>query len=692
MKCLTPIIFLCSFLNLYSQLSWTSLNGPKKLNATKIAFRSMSEYCLNESNLGILRTTDGGVTWTNIFPKNSDFVLITDLAMTLDGAVHVIAEPSNIFTPISYYVLDPGSSTWRRTNAKLTRNDKIATNSLGWVYLWDNTNLLYTKNNGQNIFGFNSAAYTDYNTQFIFYDDEHNFMYKYNLGNYKLYSFKGDGKELTEIFSPSFSATLYNCFHPDGYLFFGGNGLSRYDVNSNQLVDLRVSYNFKSMKLIDGNRILAIDFIGDYYLSNDAGGSWTLVRSAGDSEPILYHASNDSIIDFQMNSCKFQLRQSSANNEWKAIIPNFGSSNAMLVAAMGSSQLILLDCNLGSVIRTSDLGKTWVEQNRISYLSPNFQTFLKTNVVTSAYTGIQASFDNGNHWDKLARSPNFKNIISLVTDQDSVIVLVENNQYFYTSVDAGKTWSSCYVNSGSNAITNATSVKKAKNGDLFLIVDGIFYYSSNKGIYWNVINIMNKTVTAFEMVNDGTFLISAEGGIFDKGTYITNDRGKTISKRADRVFSTIKKIGKYFVGYDDSYVEVSLDTGRTWQRLDAGLPQFSRYFNVLWNDDGYLFVHVVGEGVYRTKKSLLEDVANHDFENESVHIYPIPSSGEITILLNEKYIGHDFEIIDMNGQRITTAKIDSKEIKISSDHFLSQIYFFKISNSSISKKFIVQKN
>ena len=131
----------------------------------------MSEYCLNESNLGILRTTDGGVTWTNIFPKNSDFVLITDLAMTLDGAVHVIAEPSNIFTPISYYVLDPGSSTWRRTNAKLTRNDKIATNSLGWVYLWDNTNLLYTKNNGQNIFGFNSAAYTDYNTQFIFYDD-----------------------------------------------------------------------------------------------------------------------------------------------------------------------------------------------------------------------------------------------------------------------------------------------------------------------------------------------------------------------------------------------------------------------------------------------------------------------------------------------------------------------------------------
>ena len=43
----------------------------------------MREYCLNESNLGILRTTDGGVTWTNIFPKNSDFVLITEGDVTI---------------------------------------------------------------------------------------------------------------------------------------------------------------------------------------------------------------------------------------------------------------------------------------------------------------------------------------------------------------------------------------------------------------------------------------------------------------------------------------------------------------------------------------------------------------------------------------------------------------------------------
>jgi photosystem II stability/assembly factor-like uncharacterized protein len=146
----------------------------------------------------------------------------------------------------------------------------------------------------------------------------------------------------------------------------------------------------------------------------------------------------------------------------------------------------------GSILHTSDSGKTWVEQNSGSNTDFRSIFFLNQNVgYISAYTSLLKTSDGGNHWSKIS--------YDTLVDLQSMVFMDENNglsimritqkpnskfKFLVKTYDGGLTWKRINVN-----IPQTYDSEIIKMDNLyFTIGDGnIILRSNDSGETWQTI-------------------------------------------------------------------------------------------------------------------------------------------------------------------------------------------------------------
>ena len=143
-------------------------------------------------------------------------------------------------------------------------------------------------------------------------------------------------------------------------------------------------------------------------------------------------------------------------------------------------------------------------------------------------------------------------------------------------------------------------------------------------------------------------------------------------------------------------VAVSVGTQFTQADIDSGKLEYS---SVGQNYDAYVsFTVIDGEGGFLGINNFDINVNNPDgtfdpvVANE-ILVYPVPANDRLTIDLTESSETFtSYDIVNVNGQILTTGSINSKMISITVSQFATGIYFINIKNAqySIPKRIVVE--
>jgi photosystem II stability/assembly factor-like uncharacterized protein len=153
----------------------------------------------------------------------------------------------------------------------------------------------------------------------------------------------------------------------------------------------------------------------------------------------------------------------------------------------------------GTVIKTSDLGKTWESvkiDNNLSFYSISFSK--KMGLIATSNGKIYKSTDLGNNWAKLdLTSPNLFRIVKILTN--SSIIAIDMNCRIFISKDDGENWI---------AINNKNELVDGLCGGLSIKDEMMVVYTSNgllisydNGLTWTFKEIIDKDIFGLSILS-----------------------------------------------------------------------------------------------------------------------------------------------------------------------------------------------
>jgi hypothetical protein len=69
--------------------------------------------------------------------------------------------------------------------------------------------------------------------------------------------------------------------------------------------------------------------------------------------------------------------------------------------------------------------------------------------------------------------------------------------------------------------------------------------------------------------------------------------------------------------------------------------------------------------------------------NQSYSVFPIPSKGNVTVKLNNTFVGKQFNVVDQLGKIISTGTIDNETVSVDLSNFASGVYYFETSDKTV---------
>jgi len=307
----------------------------------------------------------------------------------------------------------------------------------------------------------------------------------------------------------------------------------------------------------------AMDNNGVFYLNY----AWTLFRSNLDQGSIWTH------IDAPTGSVSGVLKYPNGNlmaNDWVSsdegkhwtININGGVYSANAIDSSGN----ILTSYGGNITRSQDSGKTWKTNSGV--LTQSLITAIEVRhkgeiFASSSNEGVFRSIDNGVTWDQINIGIKNQNIFSLAVHQNGDVYAGSQN-IIYKSTDVGLTWNTLTTNFPAKA-GNVTAMVVNTQGNIIAGVDnaGVFW-STDNGVTWTqkALGLTATKINALVSTPSGKVFAGTDSGIFflditPGANWLKFNQGLT----ATNVLSLCRdQSGRIYAGTDVSGVFSSINT------------------------------------------------------------------------------------------------------------------------------------
>ncbi len=306
-------------------------------------------------------------------------------------------------------------------------------------------------------------------------------------------------------------------------------------------------------------------------------------------------------------------------------------------------------CSSQGAYRSSDNGAIWVSKsNGLANLLGGGILNVGIRLFYVGPTGVFMSTDQGDNWNAAGLSTTDVRSIAAIND---TLFVGTNGAGIYKSVDWGANWVN--VNNGLGASLNFRAIE-SKGNTLFAggpIGTGV-YRSTDFGANWTLL-----------------------GGGLASGSY----RGFASN-------SQLIVAGSFGAG-----VFYSIDNGDNWTAINTGLSDLT-VFDVELNET-YIIAATNTQGVFRfalSNLNLTTDITDLN-PNNSISIFPNPSTNQINVLTDFTYHGSSYTILDINGRSVIEGKITGQNTIIELDNLSAGTYFLRMGEySNLTTKFIKQ--
>ena len=445
------------------------------------------------------------------------------------------------------------------------------------------------------------------------------------------------------------------------------------------------NYNSKCDKFVnpDGGEWVTIDSVLAYYNDTVSNGtSYFFNLACYDSLNCIGHYG-----DFMSASTYSRIRKTTdGGNSWFDIRvdtrPPYYPNKRFIFYP--EKDLIVIGCDSGYVLRSTDGGKNWDFSKKVTSLAPNeFQLnsmYMKGNVGIMHYTGLSNAFitsDGGENWTKMQFNTNpqlkYPGATFSIIDANTIIMsswvntVNDTSMYYFKTTNRGNNWSLI------------RKIPKSENYYSFFS-----FINENLG-YSRYLNQIHKS-----KYQDGTsdtvltaIFKTTDGGFSWNKIYETIDPWNGFGKH--NFYDSLNIISTNSMG---GYIKSS-DGGQTWEK-----SQYFTYDGEVRND--FCFTNtfmsptkpIIGAGPLILKYvGKNTSVDNNISEKQEILIFPNPTNDFITIQFSNKELqpfaaGDKVQIFDVLGIEIMSVGtgLDLSTQRIDVSNLPAGVYFIRFGN------------
>ncbi len=692
---------------IFSQpLSWQQLYAPVAASVTGITQLSDNDFYLATKTLGIFKSTDNGISWTE-FNNSIPSLYTEDIYSTGNNELFAA-------TGLTVSKFDWQNQQWINLNAPQAAYNRIIVSPAGYIIASSNIGIFRSTDGGASW----QAAATSLSSVNSFVAAENDVLFAgTGFGVYKSED-NGDTWTLTGLYPQTISdikITVTGDIYAN--VFYRGQGIYR---SQDQGVTWEQMNAGLSGQLTTA---VAVDYQDNIYAGTFEGGVFQKASGQPAFTQINLHQAVSNVLRIlisQDNSIYIcselggLFKRNEQGPEWEQLNTGLPLGHAIPLGFDWDDNFYMGNFYSG-FLRSTDKGDNWFPvayyfggSHRYTFLSDNNQLFLGTTVEFAYWGMLLRSTDQGENWAYFQEgfpliNPNYpwiQVVLDMDADSDGDLFAALNTEGIYRRLVTDTSW---YLVSTAIPDTNVFSVCVNSNDIIFSgYRNGFIYKSDDKGENWreSLSGFQDYTVEFLKSSGEYVFAVLHNYNYPHQDSSIglyTYDNGDTwldlnLSGLGSRVNSIDLYNGSVFVaGTDSDGMFLSSDFGNNWIGANTGLTD-NVIKGIVLNPDGYLLCGTENEGIF--KANLNPSGAD---DNEIIPVmfslqqnYPNPFNPVTKIRFSVPYSAVvKIQVYDLLGREIRTLVNELKppgtyETEFNAAGLASGIYFYRITGGSYS--------
>jgi photosystem II stability/assembly factor-like uncharacterized protein len=648
-------------------LEETSMIGRVAVHPTDpeiVLVAAMGDMYGNNSERGLFKTTDGGVTWTNVLYVNDS-----------TGAVDVVINPQNpdlVFACTWMRTRDPNSKDYAGVESGLWKS----TDGGETFTRLDQSNGLPSTNNQYSRPGIDLCAAQPNVLYCLYLNNEYNF--------HGIYKSTDDGETWNETNDNSLSQSMgsgqgywygrVKC-HPvnPAILYLIGfdvykttNGGASYSLT---FADAHVDQHEIDFHPEDPATLMLGNDGGLYY-SSSAGSDYTKDYTLPVTQ--VYRAGIDPA-DVSRLFCGTQdngtsyTPTGSLDDFWFL----FGGDGFQSLVYPGESNVMLVGYQYGNIFKTNDGGYSWDYSSDYGVTGQgnwNYPLTADPNDADVVYTGTQQVFRSenfGSSWEAI--SPELVALDNSGTLVYGTITFIDvspvNSDIIYAGTDNGKVWITQNGGNSWQQINEGLPVRWVTCVEADPLVETVAYV----------------TLSGYRFHDEMSHVYRTE----DYGATWTPIGGDLPDVPCNSFIADPATANTYYLATDVG-VYYTINGGENWLPAGTGMPVVPCLDLKLHQPTRTLVAGTYGRGLYTMNLDLLLDASPAPQTTFDFSVYPNPVTGDFiqaafTLPQNEEVL---ISLIDMNGKRISEQKfsgVNGKNLRrVSVNGAAAGIYFLRL--------------
>ncbi len=351
------------------------------------------------------------------------------------------------------------------------------------------------------------------------------------------------------------------------------------------------------------------------------------------------------------------------------------------------------------LLRSYDDGTSWETLSlKTDYVNRFFTIHYNSNDVLFLGTrqNIFRSFDKGDHFDTVYGNYDVQDVIIKIRSFDNNEIYALGRSKIIRSTDNGSSWDTIYFSNFQSQYF--TDIEISQNGNIYAVcvdfdsVSTGFLRSLDHGETWEHIGITNTHLETINLNSAGQIIVSGED--LD-GIYSSSDYGETWTHISELKANSMESFNNMLVAGSDLTDSpgcwLSYDWGINWVDLiDSVVNPLVHQISI--SPSKHIYIQC---DFWTNKNQLFKSINPILFTSEKrlssvVEIFPNPTRNKITISTKTDKNILNYDIYNINGQKVQSGKNTYNEIDVSKLNAGLYIIEFEFENKIVSKKIIIE--